>query len=334
MKRRTKIILWIFGLLAILQIMAFVVLVYFNYSDVKKVKFGATFSAEQARRLGLNPFEVLWSALDDMQMRYFRLSAHWNIIEHNKGRFDFSDLDWQIKMLEEKGAETIVAIGRRAPRWPECHDPLWLKGLNEEEIQAEQLKMLEVVIRRYKGKEVIKAWQVENEPFLTIFGNCPKLNPDFFKKEIELVRKLDQSRPIILTASGELSTLANVASLADMVGISIYRTTWDKIIGLFYYPLTPQYYKHKAKAVALLGKRVFVSELQAEPWERQPLSEMPLIEQKELMNAQKLKKSVEFARHAGFDEVYLWGVEWWYWLKGQGDDSLWNVVKEMIDKYK
>ncbi|MBU4421859.1 hypothetical protein L6259_00980 [Candidatus Parcubacteria bacterium] len=332
MIRRKRIILYLILTIAISQAVFFGFLAYFNLKGaIKKAEFGVTFSPGQAYYLGLDPKEVLHASLTDLGIKKYRLSAYWDKVEEKQGKYDFSQIDWQIDEVSKEGGEIILAVGRRLPRWPECHDPAWIKGLPEEKIQENVLALVEKTIERYKSSPAIKAWQVENEPFLSIFGECPAPDPEFLKKEIALVRSLD-NRPIALTASGELSSWTNEALLADKVGVSLYRTTWNSILGMFYYPLTPHYYKSRANTLRLLGKEVFVSELQAEPWERQPLPQTPLIEQKELMNEKMLSSSVKFAKRAGFDEIYLWGAEWWYWLKNQGDDGMWQTVKKIVQE--
>jgi hypothetical protein len=55
-----------------------------------------------------------------------------------------------------------------------------------------------VLIKTHK-KEIM-----ENEPFFS-FGQCPKIDQDFLKKEIELVRLLDPINQIIISDSGEFS---------------------------------------------------------------------------------------------------------------------------------
>jgi len=44
-----------------------------------------------------------------------------------------------------------------------------------------------------------------------------------------------------------------------------------------------------------------------------------------------LKKNIEFAKKTGLKEFYLWGGEWWYWMKEkQGRPELWEEVKKTI----
>ena len=41
-------------------------------------------------------------------------------------------------------------------------------------------------------------------------------------------------------------------------------------------------------------------------------------------NDATLREHVEYAQRTGFDEFYLWGVEWWYWIKLQGHPEVWD----------
>lgn len=331
MRHRTKLLIWVIIIIGITQLIILALLYYFNYSGtVDRAKLGVTFSPAQARYFGLDPKTVLIDSLDDLKIKNYRLSAYWNVIERTRDEFDFSELDWQIKEIEKRGGNIILAVGRRLPRWPECHDPRWIKGLSEKQAQNEVLDLVAQTIKRYKNKAAIIAWQIENEPFLAVFGECPKLDAAFYEKEIKLARSLD-SRPLIVTESGELSAWLPAAFLADKVGVSLYRIVWNKIWGAFYYPLTPAFYRFRAQAVRALGKPIFVSELQAEPWERGvPLPQAPILEQKKIIDGKKIRDSVDFAKKAGFDEIYFWGVEWWAWLKSHGDDDIWNAVKQEV----
>lgn len=329
MKRRIKFLVVLIIAIAVSQLVILALLIYFNYSGgVDKARLGVTFSPAQARYFSLDPKKVLTDVLDDLKIQNYRLSAYWNVVEPWRGGYNFSELDWQLSEVAKRDGSVILGIGRRLPRWPECHDPKWIKGLTEKQTQQEILNLLKITVNRYKDNKVIAAWQVENEPFLSVFGECPKPDLAFFKKELELVRSLDK-RPTIMTESGELSTWIYGAALADKVGVSLYRIVWNKLWGTFYYPLTPAYYRYRAQAIRALGKQIFVSELQAEPWERGvPLPQTPILEQKGFVNGEKIRDSIAFAKRAGFDEIYLWGVEWWAWLKSHGDDDIWNTIKQ------
>ena len=331
MKRRYKLIFAIILIVGASQLIILGLLYYFNFGGaVDKVKFGATFAPAQARYFGLDPKKVLTDALDDLKIKNYRLSAYWNVVEPWRGGYDFSEVDWQLDEVAKRGGSVILAIGRRLPHWPECHDPKWIKGVAEKQVQKEVLNLLTKTVERYKNRKVITAWQVENEPFLSVFGECPPPDAKFYESELKLVRSLD-SRPIIMTESGELSTWARAAFLADKVGVSLYRIVLNKIWGKFYYPLTPAYYRYRAQAIRALGKPIFVSELQAEPWEvGTPLPEAPILEQKNFIDGAKIHDSIEFAKRASFDEIYFWGLEWWAWLRSHGDNDIWDTIKQEV----
>jgi hypothetical protein len=101
------------------------------------VRLGLTFSARYAADLGLDWRETYRALLDEIGVRRLRLPVYWDLIEREKGRTDFEDLDWQIAEAKKRGATLILAIGQRVPRWPECHIPAWAKedrALREEKL--------------------------------------------------------------------------------------------------------------------------------------------------------------------------------------------------------
>ncbi|HTM68593.1 MAG TPA: beta-galactosidase [Candidatus Binatia bacterium] len=292
------------------------------------IVLGATFSKPYAESLGLDWKQAYLASLDDLGVRNFRIPAYWNDIEPEPGVYNFANVDWQVGQASKRGAKVILAVGRKLPRWPECHAPAWTEGMNESLVQTRILSMIEAVVRHYASDPAVVTWQVENEPFFQ-FGTCPPPDREFLKREVAVVRALDQ-RPIMITESGELSSWLQVAGIADILGISTYRTVWDRYIGYFYWPISPRTYARRYTAVSTLVDRAIISELQAEPWAEKGIANMPIDEQLRLMNPTRLEENVRFARKTGFPEAYLWGIEWWYWLKGKGHPELWETGKRLF----
>lgn len=74
-----------------------------------------------------------------------------------------------------------------------------------------------------------------------------------------------------------------------------------------------------------------VTELQVEPWGPSLLPGYSGEFQKKLMNAEQFRKNISYARRTGFGTFYLWGAEWWYWLKEkQSEPSLWEEAKKIF----
>ncbi len=305
-----------------------------NTKPVEKIDFGITFSKLQADSLGLNWKETYLALLNDLNVKKLRLIAYWPEIEPEKGEFNFEDLDWQINKAIEKNAEIILVVGQRVPRWPECHIPDWASQLPTKEKQQELLIGLSKTINRYKDKKAIKYWQVENEPFLQTFGECSKLDKEFLEEEISLVRKLDPTRKIILTESGEFSTWIGAARRSDILGTTLYRIVYSDVLNdYFHYPIPPIFYQRKAILIKKLFnvEKIIVIELQAEPWGPKPIYDMSFEEQSKSMDKEKLKSIINYTKKAGFKQAYLWGAEWWYWLKTiHNNRSMWDAAKTLF----
>lgn len=300
--------------------------------EKEKISWGVTFSQKYAEQLELDWRETYLAILDELPIENIRIPIYWDEVEKIPGKYDFVDLDWQIQEAEKKNKNIILTIGRRVPRWPECHDPKWIQDIDENLISERVLIFVKKAIEHFQDYKNIKAWQIENEPMLKIFGKCPAPDEELFKKEIRLARSLD-SRSVIVTDSGELSSWFKVSrSGANILGTTMYRLVWNKNFGWFYWPLSPAYYHYKAKFVKWYFDldEVIISELQGEPWTETEIQNQNLRDQFTGMNLVLLEDNLEFARQAGFDEIYIWGAEWWYWLKEVKDiDDFWNLIKEL-----
>jgi hypothetical protein len=307
-------------------------LIFFFYLFVgkapqaEKIEWGVVFSQKHSQLLGLDWEENYLAILDDLKAKNLKIITHWDLIEQKENEFHFEDLDWQIKEAEKRNAKIILVIGMKTGRWPECHIPKWL-DVRSSMLEKELLEYLKALVERYKNSKVIWVWQVENEPFFP-FGECPKIRKDLVRKEIELVKSLD-SRPVIFTDSGEFSFWVNAAKFGDIVGTTLHRKVYFKEIKKYItYPFPPVYYWRKAKLIDFFfHKKVIITELQAEPWCKNLIYNCPLEEQKITMDSEQFKKNIDFVKNTGMDTIYLWGGEWWYWMKKQGKPEIWEEAK-------
>lgn len=316
-------------ILLVLIVSAWVIL-YFQSFEKEDFKLGVDFSKNYAEYLGLDWQEAYTAILDDLEVKEIRLAAPWAQIEPIKDHWVFTDLDWQVEEAVKRGVSIVMVVGRRTPHWPECHDPEWVAELPDEIVVDRQFQMVEKVVEHYKDVDHIKMWQVENEPLLDLFGLCPPADINLLRKEVSLVKTLDK-RPIMITDSGELSFWVAAANTGDVFGTTLYRVTYNPWFGYLYYNLPPIFYNLKARWAGQNPGDVIISELQAEPWAPDGLLDVPLSEQKYSMDGKRLVSHVNYAKKTGFAGAYLWGAEWWYWLKQeQGVDELWDEARKLF----
>jgi len=333
------------ALITILIILAviFGILLYLGRQTAppnRKIEWGVTFSQLFAQKMGLDWKKAYLEILDDLKIRNLRLIAYWPQIEPEKGVFDFSVLDWQVSEAQKRGAKIILAVGRKLPRWPECHTPLWATK-NELDMNATLflrsnekkylLEYIEKTVNRYKNNQAIIVWEVENEPFLN-FGECPPLDVQLLDEEIALVRSLD-SRPIMITDSGELSIWVRAAKRADIFGTTMYRYVWSAWLGAHKYPIPTAFFRAKERITRFFvgqQKPFVVIELQGEPWQHLQIYEITMDEQLKNLPFDNFKGIIDYAKETGFSEYYLWGAEWWYSLKQNGHPEYWEYVKQLL----
>lgn len=302
-----------------------------------EITWGVTFSQTFSRELGLDWKKVYIEILDDLKPSIIRLPVYWPEIEKEKGKYTFDDYDFMMNEAEKRNIAVTLAIGMRVPRWPECHIPNWAKDFKRPKMEKNLLDAITKIVNRYKDRKNLYLWQVENEPFLIYFGECPFPKTEFLDTKINLVKTLDPGRLIMVTDSGELSVWLPAAKRADVFGTTMYRTVWSKNLSKYFgyitYPLPPRFFWIKANLVELFygDKHIVVSELQAEPWSPgYTLNKLPEKESLKSMSIDKFYKNIEYAKKVGFNEVYLWGVEWWYWKKENNNASYWQAAKELF----
>lgn len=298
------------------------------------IEYGITFSAPYAESLGLDWHQAYTTILDELHPKYLRLSAYWDSVEPSRDYFNFDDLDFQINNAQSRGVKVVLAVGRRLPRWPECHDPNWIGNLSKDELQTEQLSYMENVVRRYQNNSAIQAWQVENEPFLSTFGICPPLDKSFLDKEIDLVKNLDLARPVVITDSGELSFWLYSGGRGDIFGTTFYRYVFSDVFKRYWTNHIPAvFYRFKAGLLELLhpGKQIAIMELEAEPWTTAGIPNTPIDQQFKTMSLQNFNTIVSVAAQTGFTPQYLWGAEWWYYMKfDKQHPEFWDRAKQLL----
>lgn len=305
----------------------------------KPLVMGATFIPSYARHFGLDEKQTLQAMIDDLGIERFRLVSYWNIGEKQQDVYDFSELDWQFDMIEQAGGEISLAIGLRQPRWPECHMPEWAETMPMEEWSEELKDYMGATIDRYKDREVLKSYQLENEFFLSVFGKCPDFTRERLVDEYNFVKAMDPTRPLIISRSNNALGVPINEPIPDITAVSVYKRVWDKTLTkrYFEYPFPAWFYGFLGGAGKILnGTDLIIHELQTEAWlpegfQMNEVEDIPEMEKS--LNAERLKHRIRYGEATGLREIYLWGPEWWYWQKEKANKpDLWDTVKAEITR--
>src|SRR5690606_1392555 len=100
------------------------------------------------------------------------------------------------------------------------------------------------------------------------------------------------------------------------------------------YLIPPSAYRLKnsiANTVLKRDVKLFVSELQMEPWSPIPIRILDEPTQRVLMNREIMLDTMAYVKRLPTDRVWLWGVEWWYWQKHQNNNSEpWDAAVEIF----
>jgi hypothetical protein len=301
-------------------------------SDVVDPKqFGVSFSAKQCRNFGVSVHDCLFWLNKEAGFRRFRLMSYWNETEKEQGVYSFEELDMQLEIITAFSGQVTLCLGVKQPRWPEYHWPKWAKNLSEDDKAKALLLFVEKVVRRYKDNPTISSWQLENEALLKGFGESIHIDRARLRAEFALVKKLDATRPIIMSTSNGWGLPAR-RPIPDSIGFSYYPIMYKN--GRYNRTIQKPWLHRMRKHLAhmLLRKKVFIHELQLEPWGHTAIWKMTTDEQNMSMNNRQIAKNIKEAKRINAYPVDLWGAEWWYWRNVKQDDpSIWHAVKNAIE---
>lgn len=316
---------------------------YLQKHSNQPLKIGTTFVPNYSRYFDIEPKETLSAMINDLGIKRFRLVSYWDIHEPIEDSYDFSELDWQFDMIEAAGGEVALSIGLRQPRWPECHGPEWAMAKSIPEWTEDLKEYMGVTIDRYKNRNILVEYQLENEYLLEVFGDCPDHSRERLVDEFNYVKEKDPYRPLIVNRSNNAVPSWPIgAPRADKVGAAVYKRVWDKTITKrnFEYPLPPWFYGFLAGGTELTtGKESIIHELQTESWLAEGLDydmrDAPINELYKTFGPDDLGPRIKYGVDTGIKTIDLWGVEWWYQMKVKRNaPELWNIAITELEKYR
>ncbi len=302
---------------------------------------GVSFSHRHARWLGLDPAETLTRLLRDAGVRRLRLSAYWDEIAPDAATIDFAPLRPWLDIAARYGARVLISVGLKAQRHPEFYPPAWLveehpipHGARLDDyprVVTRLLLMLERVTAFLADFDVIEAWQVENEPFVPAARRTAgwRFSPDLLAREIAVVHEVDPRRRPIVVNHGARSALDRwwqvILRLADVLGQDVYtrrplRRGPLRYLNVHAFGRLSPNLRLQAHVAHGLDKQFWITELQAEPWEREAMTAIAA-ECIGSISPERIRANLRLVTRAGADRVYLWGAEWWRYMAERHGDS-------------
>jgi hypothetical protein len=328
----------------------------------RSTQLGISFRPPQIEAFGLDLRTTMRTLLKH-PFEVIRLGAYWNRIEPEPGLFRADELDYQIDAAEQAGKHIILCVGPlKTFSYPEFFVPahhlsrplregILVKPNAHSSLLAAATEFVERIVERYRDRRAIVAWQVEHEAVDPLgMEHSWRLAAAFVEKEVAAVRGADPSRPIVMTGFLPTSlpvrlqqwwrtrdqgdSLAVAHRMADIVGIDYYpRHALASIGGMTLYldgsrsPWQQRRRKQLFARARTSGRRVMISEGQAEPWESVTTppnpDDMAMYSCAPEQVIENYNQCMRWAREADspLDAYLFWGAEYWALRERSGDPS-------------
>jgi hypothetical protein len=332
----------------------------------RATRLGISFRPLQAEAMGLEPRAAL-DALLDHPYELIRLAAYWNRMEPAPGVFDSSPLDWQVEAAGRAGKQLILGLGALKnfgyPEFfvPKHHLPTPLpegKLVTEEshpELLAAALAFVARVVDRYRDHDSVIAWQVEHEAVDPLgVEHSWRLATAFVKRELVEVKRLDPKRPILLNGFLPMSmpvaaqqwwrtrdqgdSLSLAEEVAEIIGVDVYPCHALGAAGGWtaYMDSGDRAWRARGRNLFKLGRRLMISEGQAEPWEA--VTTPPSLAGKAMASCpperviENYNRCLRLARETGspLDAFLFWGAEYWLLRQQAGDESYLGAFERIL----
>jgi hypothetical protein len=292
-----------------------------------------------------------------------RLGAYWSRLERSVRCWSFGELDAQLDDAASHGKDVILGVGAvKNFGYPELFVPGHQLGSplpehsmigpdSHPHLLEGARAFVAAVVERYRHHPAVVAWQVEHEAVDPLgLEHSWRLSESFVRSEVDVVRKVDPSRPVIL--NGFLPTslpvraqqwwrtrdqgdsLAVASRLADVVGIDFYPR--HALVGVgtrtCYLDGSRRRWHRGRRHKVSDGRRAMVTEGQAEPWET--VTEPPSPNGRVMYSCRPEDVITTYNQcmgwHAGLWAYLFWGAEYWVKRALAGDRSYLDAVARVL----
>ncbi len=330
---------------------------------------GITFRPQQVQAFGLEMRPTL-NKLLEYPLQIVRLGAYWNKMEPENGRFDTTELDWQIDTIEKTGAKIILCVGAlKTFGYPEYFiphhympkpfpDATLITPIKHKELLLGANNFISRIVDRYKNRQSIIAWQLENEPADPLpSAHYWRISADFLKEELNALRVCDQTKPVMINGFLATSLFIRIGAawltrdqgnsldlakgLSDIIGVDYYpRIAISPVASETMYLDTSKVFWGQGDRNNLANwsrshnQKFMVAEGQSEPWELTVIPPSPQHYALYSCTPQNLIENYNFwASCAECRPMYsylFWGAEYWVLRANNGNRQYLDAFAKIL----
>jgi len=319
------------------------------------IRVGTSFSPHRCSFLGLDPPATFEQVLQ-LGLGLVRISAYWSDIASG----GYGQLDQLLDAAQAAGQPVLLTLGMKAIQFPEFYipsdvppdpDPTGAVGHGGPLSQG-ALAIVTDTVARYRDRQEIVAWQVENEPFNRSGPSRWWIDAGLVRQEIAAVRALD-ARPVVVNVFSHFDLLQDflsrphrslidlqgtapepevlsVIATSDVLGLDVYTHIGVDILGFELVRTAARDWAEAAggwlDAARRQGKDARIIECQAEPWE--PTRDT--YANPKTLAPDDIGDMYRQLRAAGYTTILLWGCEYWFWRAASGDGRWLDAVRAVV----
>jgi hypothetical protein len=149
--------------------------------------------------------------LSQCGVKWIRAWWGWGMAEKERGKFDWTEYDRQLGVVEEAGMRAMPILLRYYPQYEQAWSGA-LTGIQRPPYKMEEWgAFVRKVIERYKGR--VTAWELWNEPTMDNAGFSPEMYAALLRATAPPVREIDPKAKIIGFAGVPLDFLKATLAL-------------------------------------------------------------------------------------------------------------------------
>ncbi len=288
-----------------------------------------------------------------------RLTMQWDQVETSPGHYDYRKIEKALAICAKHKIPVVLCLGAKTPRYPETFIPDFYKQALMAELGATASLHLDQgpgkvlgaflteSLNRFAKHSSVRAIQVENEPLDPLGDLGLSVPVGLLQQEVAFVHHAAPKQPIVLTMGAGLTDAsvsetkrvrfpmlqALVEMKPEQIGFNLYQA--GNMNGKDFEASEGQWrvVEDLMRQTRAAGIESIVSELQGEPWEKDPGAvDFVNPNGNRSFTPGDYQALINRTSAMGFKEVWLWGIEFQLACRHQGNNAWLNVTKALLNR--